>query len=61
METLIVVGVVLLVLALVVAVVQIASRPPADERRWARQDPEEYDGDWEDDQQDDDGYGGYRN
>ncbi|PXX60382.1 hypothetical protein DFR70_110223 [Nocardia tenerifensis] len=49
METLIVVGVVLAVLAVVILVVQIASRPPADERRWGRDDPEDYDDDYEGD------------
>ncbi|WP_156161981.1 hypothetical protein [Nocardia vulneris] len=62
METLIVVGVVVLVLAVVVAVVQIASRPPADGRRWERDDPDEYEAEW-DDRQDgytDDDYDDYR-
>ncbi|WP_405161953.1 hypothetical protein OG203_37460 [Nocardia sp. NBC_01499] len=48
METLIVVGVVLVVLALVIVVVQIASRPPADGKRWDRDDPDDYDGHWDD-------------
>ncbi|MFG1792185.1 hypothetical protein [Nocardia sp. NPDC049149] len=48
METLIVVGVVVLVLAVVVAVVQIASRPPTDGNRWDRNDPDDYDGEWDD-------------
>jgi hypothetical protein len=45
-ETLIVVVVVLAVLGLVALIVQIASRPPKDERRWDRREDEEvWDGD----------------
>ncbi|QIS02625.1 hypothetical protein F5X71_10110 [Nocardia brasiliensis] len=54
METLIVVGVVVLVLVVVVAVVQIASRPPSDGNRWEREDPDDYDEEWDDRR---DGYG----
>ncbi|GAJ83938.1 hypothetical protein NBRGN_067_00270 [Nocardia brasiliensis NBRC 14402] len=63
METLIVVGVVVLVLAVVVAVVQIASRPPSDGNRWERDDPDEYEAEWDDRPEgyaEDDDYDDYR-
>ncbi|MGO4616336.1 hypothetical protein AB4305_18865 [Nocardia sp. 2YAB30] len=52
METLIIVGVVIVVLGIVVAVVQFASRPPKDIEPWRGRDVEDYEDDWEDDYRD---------
>ncbi|WP_327114058.1 hypothetical protein OHB12_33340 [Nocardia sp. NBC_01730] len=49
METLIVVGAVIVVLGIVVAVVQFASRPPKDIEPWRGGDAEDYEDDWEGD------------
>ncbi|MEU7633839.1 hypothetical protein AB0C34_28320 [Nocardia sp. NPDC049220] len=53
METLIVVGVVIVVLGIVIAVVQFASRPPKDPESWDRAEAEDYEEDWDEDYRDD--------
>ncbi|MGK8505296.1 hypothetical protein [Nocardia asiatica] len=54
METLLVVGIVIVVLGFVVAVVQFASRPPKEAEPWDdRADAEDYEDDWDDDYRDD--------
>ncbi|MEU4343101.1 hypothetical protein AB0H00_17790 [Nocardia sp. NPDC023852] len=52
METLIVVGAVIVVLGIVVAVVQFASRPPKDIEPWGGRDAEDHEDDWRDDYRD---------
>ncbi|WP_454198295.1 hypothetical protein [Nocardia sp. Marseille-Q1738] len=52
METLLVVGIVIVVLGFVVAVVHFASRPPKDADSWDRDDAEDYDADWDEDYRD---------
>jgi hypothetical protein len=53
-ETLLVVGIVIVVLGFVVAVVAFASRPPKEAELWGdRDDADDYEDDWDEDYRDD--------
>ncbi|WP_157129419.1 hypothetical protein [Nocardia amamiensis] len=53
MNTLLIVGIVIVVLGFVVAVVQFASRPPKDAEPWDREDAEDYEVRWDENYRDD--------
>ncbi|WP_330232298.1 hypothetical protein OHA40_07280 [Nocardia sp. NBC_00508] len=53
METLLIVGIVIVVLGFVVAVVHFASRPPKEAEAWDRDDNEDYEDDWDEDYRND--------
>lgn len=53
MNTLLIVGIVIVVLGFVVAVVHFASRPPKDAEPWDRDDADEYGSGWHENYRDD--------
>ncbi|WP_157172200.1 hypothetical protein [Nocardia pneumoniae] len=53
MNTLLIVGIVIVVLGFVVAVVHFASRPPKDAELWDRDDADDYEVHWDENYRDD--------